>query len=120
MEYSGLIFFDQISMTQENLSNLIKIKFFDSFEGRVEISTFEEISTFSIFSSKPFLSRVFPIVKTGFEEISSISIFEEISTFSTFSSKVEISSKLAKDFNLGKNGKFPQLWQISCNHCTPM
>ena len=97
-------------MTQENLSNLIKIKIFDSFEEKVEkveISTFEEISTFSIFSSKPFLSRVFPIVKTGFEEISSFSIFEEISTFEEKVEKVEIFSKLAKDFNLGKN------WQIS-------
>ena len=68
-----MMIFDRISMTQENLSNSIKIKFFDSFEGKVEkveISTFEEISTFSIFSSKPFLSRGFPIVKTGFEEIS--------------------------------------------------
>ena len=56
-----MILFDRISMTQENLSNLIKIKIFDSFEEKVEkveISTFEEISTFSIFSSKPFLSRV--------------------------------------------------------------
>ena len=58
-------------MTQENLSNLIKIIFY-SLEEEVEISTFEEIS---IFSSKSFLSRVFPIVKAGFEEISSISIF---------------------------------------------
>ena len=114
-----MILFDRISMTQENLSNLIKIKIFDSFEEKVEISTFEEISTFSIFSSKPFLSRVFPIVKTGFEEISSFSIFEEISTFEKKVEKVKIFSKLAKDFNLGKIGKFPQLWQSSCNHCTP-
>ena len=60
-EYSDLILFDRISMTQENLSNLIKIKNLDSFEEKVEkveISTFEEISTFSIFSSKPFLPLI--------------------------------------------------------------
>ena len=58
-----MILFDRISMTQENLSNLIKIKIFDSFEEKVEkveISTFEEISTFSIFPQSRFYLGFFP------------------------------------------------------------
>ena len=50
---------------------------------------------------------VFSIEKADVEEISAFSIFEEISTFEEKVEKVEIFSKLAKGFNLGKN------WQIS-------
>ena len=95
-------------MTQENLSNAIKIKNFDSFEEKVLLFPQNHFST------------AFSIVKAGFEEISSIpsiSIFEEISAFLLFPQEWKFPPKWQRILILEKISKFPKLWHISCNHC---